>query len=43
MLVESNSRAPVLLYLLNSLRKSDKMLGKPSILYVFPNLLDTFN
>ena len=39
MLVESNTRAPVLLYLLNLLRKSDKMLGKPCILYLFPTYL----
>ena len=43
MLEESNTRAPVLLYLLKSLRKSDKMLGKPCILYLFPNVFNTFN
>ena len=33
--VESNIGAPVLLNLLNSLRKSDKMLNKPHILSFF--------
>ena len=32
-----NIRAPVLLNLSNSLRTSDKMLGKPRILSLFPN------
>ena len=31
-------RASVLLNLLNSLRNNDKMLGKPRILSLFPNL-----
>ena len=35
--------APVLLNLLNSLRKRDKMLGKPRILSLFPNLFNKFN
>ena len=34
--IESNNRAPVLLNLLNSLRKSDKIRGKPRILSLFP-------
>ena len=33
--IESNIRVPVLLNLLNSLRKRDKMLGKPRILSLF--------
>ena len=37
---ESNIRARVLLSLLNSLRKRDKMLGKPRILSLF---LSSFN
>ena len=36
-LKESNICALVLLNLLNSLRKRDKMLGKPCILSLFPN------
>ena len=40
---ESNIRAPELLNLLNSLRKSDKMLGKPRILSLLPNLINKFN
>ena len=34
--IESNIRTSVLLNLLNSLRKSDNMLGKPRILSNFP-------
>ena len=37
---ESNIRAPVLLNLLYSLRKSDKMLSKPRILLLFHNLFN---
>ena len=33
----------VLLNLLKSLRKRDKMLGKPRILSLFPNLFNKFN
>ena len=36
--IESNNRAPVLLHLLNSLGKSDKMLGKTYILSLFSQL-----
>ena len=36
MIIESNTRALVLLNLLNSLRKRDKMLGKPRILSFSP-------
>ena len=39
----SNIRAHVLLNLLYSLRKSDKMLGKPSILLLFPDSFNKFN
>ena len=42
--IESNIHAPVLnnlLNVLNSLRKSDKMWGKPNILLLFPNLFNT--
>ena len=42
-LIESNIHASVFLYLLNSLRKLDKMLGKPHILSFFPNSLNKFN
>ena len=35
--------APVLLNLLNSQRKRDKMLGKPCILSIFPNLFNKSN
>ena len=35
--------AHVLLNLLNSLRKGDKMLGKPHILSLFPNSFNKFN
>ena len=35
--MSSNIRAPILLNLLKSLRKSDKVLGKPRILSLFPN------
>ena len=39
--IESNIAAPVLLNLLNLLRKSDKMISKPRIWSVFP--LDSLN
>ena len=42
-LIESNIRALVLLNLLNSLRKSDEMLGKPRILSFYLNSLNKFN
>ena len=35
--------ALVLLNLLNSLSKRDKMLGKPRILSLFPNKFNKFN
>ena len=35
--------AHVLLNLLNSLRKSNKMLSKPRILSIFPNSFNKFN
>ena len=35
--------AQVLLNLLNKLGKSDKMLGKPRILSLFPNVFNKFN
>ena len=38
-----NIRATVLLNLLNSLRKRDKMLGKSHILSLIPNLFNKFN
>ena len=41
--IESNIRAPVLLNLLNSLQKRDKMLGKPHIWSLFPNSFNKFN
>ena len=41
--LSSNIRALVLLNLLNSLRKRDKMLGKPRILSLFPNWFNKFN
>ena len=41
--IESNIRALVLLNLLISLRKRDKMLGKPRILSLFPNSFNKFN
>ena len=41
--MESNIRAHVLLYLLNVLRKSTKMLVKPPILALFPNSFNKFN
>ena len=41
--IESNIRAIVLLNILNSLRKRDKMLGKPRILSLFPNLFNKFS
>ena len=37
--MESNIRPPVLLNLLSSLRKRDKMLGKPRILSLSPTCL----
>ena len=40
--IESNVRAPVLFNLLNSLWKSDKMLGKPCILSLFLSLFNKF-
>ena len=43
LLKESNSHAHVLLNLLNSLQKRDKMRGKPRILSLFPNSLNKFN
>ena len=41
--LETNIHAPVLLNLLNLLRKSDKMIGKPHILSLFSNLFNKFN
>ena len=41
--IESNIHALVLLNLLNLLQKRDKMLGKPRILSLFPNLFNKFN
>ena len=41
--IESIIRAPVLLNLLKLLRKRDKMLDKPHILFLFRNLFDKFN
>ena len=38
--VESNIHAPVLLNLLYSLGKRDKMLGEPHILSLFPNMFN---
>ena len=35
--IKSNIHAPVLLYILNLLRKCDKMLGKPHFLFLFHN------
>ena len=43
MIRESNIRGVVLLNLLDPLRKSDEMLGKPRILSIFPNSFDIFN
>ena len=43
MIIESCIRAPVLLNLLNSLEKTDKMLGKASHFIFFPNSFDKFN
>ena len=43
MIIESNIRALVLLNLLDSLRKKDKMFGKPRILSLFPNSFNKFN
>ena len=42
-LIESNTRALVLLNLFNSLRKSDEMLGKYRILSFYLNPLNKFN
>ena len=41
--MESCIRAPVLLNLLNSLGKTNKMLNKASHLIVFPNSFNKFN
>ena len=41
--IESSIHALVLLNLLNWLRKSNKILGKPHILSLFPNLFNKFN
>ena len=41
--IESCIRAPVLLSLLNSQGKTDKMLGKASHLIFFPNSFNKFN
>ena len=41
--LESNFHAPVLLNLLNLLRKSDKLLGKPRISSLFTNFFNKFN
>ena len=43
MTIEPNIRTLVLLNLLNSLRKNDKMLGKPHISSLFPNSFNEFN
>ena len=43
MILESNIHAPVLLNLLNLLRKRDKMLDKPRILCFFRKLFNKFN
>ena len=40
---ESTVRAPLLLNLLNELRKIEKMLGKPRILSTFFNSFNKFN
>ena len=40
---KSNIHAPLILDLLSSLQKSDKMLGKPHILSHFPNSFNKFN
>ena len=40
---ESNIHVPVLLELLNSLQKSDKMLDKPRILSLYLNSFNKFN
>ena len=39
MIKKSNIHAPELLNLFNSLRKSDKILSKPCILSLFPQLV----
>ena len=39
----NNKCAQILLNLLNKLRNSDKILGKPRILSLFLNLFDKFN
>ena len=41
-LIQSNMHAPVLLNFLKLLRKRDKMLDKPHMLSLFPNLFDKF-
>ena len=41
--IESNIRALVLYNLLNTLRKRDKMLGKPCVLSLFPNSFNNFS
>ena len=41
--IESCIRAPVLLNLLNSLGKTDKMLGKASHIIFSPNSFNKFN
>ena len=43
MIIKSCIRAPVLLNLLNSLGKTDEMLGKSSRLIFSPNLFNKFN
>ena len=43
MINRNNIHDPVLLNLLNLLRKRDKMPDKPGILSLFPNLLNKFN
>ena len=41
--IESTIHALLLLNLLNTLRKSDNMLGKPRILSLFPNSFNKLN
>ena len=43
MAVLRDMSAPVLLNLLNELRKRNKMRGLPSILSLFPNMFNKFN
>ena len=43
MIIETNIGAPVLLNLFHSLRKADKMLGKPCILSLFLTSFNKFN